>query len=274
MSLQEVRIQKLDKFYTREEVARECIESVGEIWQWVSWSLVVEPSAGAGSFYLQIPSAVQRKVALDLAPEHLQIKRQDFFTWLPEGQSSLSRILVIGNPPFGRVCSLAIRFFLHAASFADVIAFIVPRTFRRISVQEKLPKNFHLRLDKDIPIKPCAFEPPMNVKCCWQVWEKRSALRESIVLETSHPHWEFLSSAEGAGFAIRAYGGKCGEVSAEGLSSLSVKSWHWIRCRGIESAELIYRFQSLDYSCSENTARQNSIGRGELVMLYKRRWGV
>jgi hypothetical protein len=28
------------------------------------------------------------------------------------------------------------------------------------------------------------------------------------------------------------------------------------------------RFKSLDYSLSKNTARQNSIGRGELVKLY------
>jgi hypothetical protein len=31
---------------------------------------------------------------------------------------------------------------------------------------------------------------------------------------------------------------------------------------------LIERFSSLDYSFSKNTARQNSIGRGELVAVY------
>jgi len=36
----------------------------------------------------------------------------------------------------------------------------------------------------------------------------------------------------------------------------------------IEKKELISRFNKLDYSNSLNTARQNSMGRGELVSLY------
>lgn len=266
--LSQVREQRLDKFYTRKEVAKECLETIEFLWPWERWSLVVEPSAGNGSFYFQIPSAASRKVGLDLSPDHPQIQTQDFFTWLPPSASA-DKILVVGNPPFGRVSSLAIRFFQHAAEFADVIAFIVPRTFRRISVQEKLSRKFHLRFEKEIPLKPCAFEPAMNVKCCWQIWERRSVERIPVVVETAHPHWDFLEGAEGAEFSIRAYGGKCGEVRMDGLSALSVKSWHWIRPRGLSKEELVRRFTTLDYSCSEDTARQNSIGRGELVRLYK-----
>jgi hypothetical protein len=266
--LSQVRAQRLDKFYTRREVAKECLDSLGSLWPWDSWSLVVEPSAGNGSFYLQIPT--QKKVGLDVAPDHPQIQTADFFSWQPP--PGTQKILVVGNPPFGRVSSLAIRFFLRAAEFADVIAFIVPRTFRRISVQEKLPLNFHLRLDKDIPLHPCAFEPAMNVKCCWQIWERRGDKRIPIVLETTHPHWKFLEGPEGAEFAIRAYGGKCGEICPRGteeFSGLAVRSWHWIQGSQLSAEELILRFSALDYSCSENTARQNSIGRAELIRLYK-----
>jgi hypothetical protein len=267
--LREVRAQHLDKFYTRRDVAKECLESLGSLWTWDSWELVVEPSAGNGSFYLQIPT--QKKVGLDLAPDHPQIQTGDFFGWRrPPG---LQKVLVVGNPPFGKVSSLAVRFFLHAASFAEVIAFIVPRTFRRISLQERLPRKFHLCLDRDIPLRPCAFEPAMNVKCCWQVWERRAEERIPRVLSTTHPHWEFLEGAEGAAFSIRAYGGKCGEVRTDGLSGLAVKSWHWIRPRGgLSAEELLRRFSALDYSCSEDTARQNSIGRGELVLLYSEKY--
>lgn len=268
--LAQVRQQHLDKFYTRREIAKECLESLRGLWPWERWGLIVEPAAGSGSFFLQIPSA--QKVGLDVSPDHPQIQTADFLAWRPP--ASAQQILVVGNPPFGRVSSVAIRFFQHAASFADAIAFIVPRTFRRISVQERLPRNFHLILDRDIPLRPCAFEPAMNVKCCWQVWERRSAERESVVLETAHPHWQFLESAEGASLALRAYGGKCGEVRTQGLSSLSRKSWHWIRPVVISTEELVRRFSALDYSCSEDTARQNSIGRGELVRLYREKYGV
>ncbi len=272
--LKEVRAQQLDKFYTRREVAKQCLDSLEGRWPWSHWDLVVEPSAGSGSFFTQIPA--QKKVGLDIAPDHPHIQTADFLEWQPlAAYPGAQKVLVVGNPPFGRVSSLAIRFFLRAAEFAEVIAFIVPRTFRRISVQEKLPRKFHLVLDTDIPLRPCAFEPAMNVKCCWQIWERRAEERAPIVLETTHPHWEFLEGAEGADFAIRAYGGKCGELRKKGdgdFSALAPRSWHWIRPRGVSAEELVTRFSALDYSCSKDTARQNSIGRGELVRLYKEKY--
>ena len=71
----------------------------------------------------------------------------------------------------------------------------------------------------------------------------------------------------GADFAIRAYGGKCGEIKTENLDILRPKSWHWIKCN-IDKDLLIERFNNLDYSNSLNTARQNSMGKAELVNLY------
>jgi hypothetical protein len=188
------------------------------------------------------------------------------------------RILVIGNPPFGRVSSLAIKFFNHAASWCDIIAFIVPRTFRRVSVQNRLDARFHLRHDEDIPMDPCSFSPPMMAKCCFQVWEKTQTKRNTIDLSTSHPDWDFLSYGPkddkgqptpptGADIAFRAYGGRCGQLVLSGFETLRPKSWHFLKCN-MNKEVLIQRLQSLDYSLSENTARQNSIGRGELVRLY------
>ena len=66
---------------------------------------------------------------------------------------------------------------------------------------------------------------------------------------------------------MRAYGGKIGEIKLNDLYELRPKSWHWIKSN-IEKKELISRFNKLDYSNSLNTARQNSMGRGELVSLY------
>jgi hypothetical protein len=119
----------------------------------------------------------------------------------------------------------------------------------------------------------------MSVKCCFQIWERRETERKIIELETRHKNWEFLSFGpkdennqptppNGADFAIRAYGGKCGEIVEENLQNLRPKSWHWIKAN-IDKDELIYRFKALDYSISLDTARQNSIGRGELVRLYE-----
>jgi hypothetical protein len=270
------RKEGLDKFYTIPNIVDNCITTLGQLYNWESWDLVVEPSAGSGNFYTKIPSS--KKIGMDILPEHSEVKTQDFFTYCPE-QSNNKIILTIGNPPFGKVSSLAIKFFNHSAKFSRVIAFIIPRTFRRISVQNKLDLNFHLVSDTELPLKPCCFEPPMNVKCCFQVWEKRDQLRELLELKTEHTDWDFLSFGpkdnkgqptppEGADFALRAYGGKCGEIVTIGLDKLRPKSWHWIKSN-INLEELMTRFKSLDYSQSQNTARQNSIGKGDLVSLYE-----
>ena len=166
--LTSVREQGLDKFYTIPSYSKKCINKVNELYDNDSWGLIVEPSAGNGSFYNQIESS--NKIGIDIAPEIDGLVKQDFFTYQPP--ENTKRILVIGNPPFGRVSSLAIQFFNHAAHWADVIAFIIPKTFRRISVQNRLNDSFHLMYDEDVPDKPCSFTPNMSVKCCFQIWKK------------------------------------------------------------------------------------------------------
>lgn len=282
-SADDIRQQGLDKFYTKPDIAKKCIDYVGRMYDWDKWDLVVEPSAGNGSFLKQIPSRC--KIGMDIQPENTNdnepIIKHDFLKYVPDNM--YSSVLVIGNPPFGKCSSLAIRFFNHAAQWADVIAFIVPRTFRRVSVQNKLDFKFHLMFDTDIPLKPCAFVPPMMAKCCFQIWKKETIVRHKIIYSTTHPDWEFYdygpldekqqpTPPKNADFALRAYGGKCGEIKRTELGVLRPKSWHWIKSN-IPIERLISRFDDLDYSLAQNTARQNSIGRGELVYLYTIKFG-
>jgi len=269
-----VREEGLDKFYTIPTYSKKCIDKVVELYDITKWDLIIEPSAGNGSFLNQIPSI--NKIGIDISPEDPNIIKQDFFDYSPT--SDKTNILVIGNPPFGKVSSIAIKFFNHSAKWANVIAFIIPRTFRKISVQNKLDEMFHLVYDEEIPNHPCCFSPPMMVKCCFQIWEKKSMKRQIIDLPTTHSECEFLrfgpNDEKGqptpplnADFEMRAYGGKIREIKTTGLNELRPKSWHWFKTN-IDKNELINRFCQLDYSNSLNTARQNSMGRGELASLY------
>jgi hypothetical protein len=268
-----VREAGLDKFYTIPAISEKCLDRIGSHYNWSDWGLVIEPSAGNGSFLTRIP--VDNKIGIDISPEHKDIIKQDFLTYTPPPSG---KILIVGNPPFGRISSLAIKFFNHASKWADVIAFIIPRTFRRVSVQNKLNLHFHLVFDEEIPMEPCSFTPRMMAKCCFQIWEKKDTERTIVELSTTHKDWIFLgfgpkdakgqpTPPTGADFAMRAYGGKCGEIVDTGLETLRPKSWHWIKSN-INKNTLIERFNTLDYSLSLDTARQNSMGRGELVRLY------
>lgn len=275
-STNKVRKEGLDKFYTNDNIVDLCIDTLNKRYNLENFDLIIEPSAGNGKFLLKLPK--DNRIGIDISPEHSEIISQDFFDYYPENYDT-NKILVIGNPPFGKNCSLAIKFFNHSSKFANIIAFIIPRTFRKTSIQNRLNLNFHLVEDIDIPLNPCSFTPKMMVKCCFQIWEKQTVSRSQINLPTKHSDWEFLGYGNkdhnnqptppiGADFAIKAYGGKCGEIVMDNLHQLRPKSWHWIKCN-IDKEELIKRFSLLNYKNSINTARQNSIGRAELVALYK-----
>ena len=275
------RQQGLDKFYTTVEYAKHCITQTMCVLSDnnISFDSVIEPSAGNGSFYLELRSTTKPVIGIDISPEHPEIETHDYLLYHPPDHISLP--LIIGNPPFGKVSSLAVKFFNHSAKFAGCIAFIVPRTFRRPSIQNRLHTAFHLIHDEDTPTSPCCFVPAMSAKCCFQIWVRKEYPRAIDIIPTKHVDWEFLPNGPnddngqptppvGADFAIRAYGGKIGHIVSDTaeLETLRPKSWHWIRVSTVEKYALISRFKQLDYSVAENTARQNSIGRGELVLLY------
>lgn len=286
-SLENLKLtDKLDKFYTKPNIVDLCIDNLlQEFGDW-KWDLVIEPSAGSGNFLIKIPCNkigmdicpdIHQDIHPDIAPESNEITKIDFLEYKPH--KKYKNILTLGNPPFGRVSSMAIKFFNHAARFSNDIAFILPRTFRKTSVKNKLNKYFHLIRDIDIPLKPCSFEPKLAVKCCFQIWTRMEKIREFIELPTQHSDWDFLKYGplddDGQptpptgriDFVVRAYGGKCGEIKTTGFEVLRPKSWHWIKCN-IDKNLLIERFSKLDFKNSLNTARQNSCGKAELIELY------
>ena len=53
-SVVDVRKEGLDKFYTEPRYAKRCIEKVWELYEKSEVGLVVEPSAGNGSFFSQM----------------------------------------------------------------------------------------------------------------------------------------------------------------------------------------------------------------------------
>lgn len=124
----------LDKFYTDPIVAKKLVSSLD-----LSYDLIVEPSAGNGSFIDSIPNIL----AMDICPGRHDIVQQDFLNFkcdIPK-----DRVLVIGNPPFGKQNNLAIKFINHAATIADTIAFILPLSFNKPSVQNKVSLNLCLQ---------------------------------------------------------------------------------------------------------------------------------
>ena len=267
-------MSSLDQFYTNENVAKKCLKILNDKVDIVNYNIYLEPSAGKGSFFKLLDKS--KRIGIDLEPKYEGIKKMDYFSFIPEKDKTY---LVIGNPPFGKISSLAVKFFNKSAKFADCIAFIIPRTFKRVSIQNKLNMNFKLIYNEDLPLKPCCFTPKMNAKCCFQIWKKTEIPRKIIIYDKTHPHFTFLKHGPkdernqptppiGADFVIKAYGSNCGEIKDKELDKLRPKSWHWIKSN-INIDVIKNRFKSLDYSISKDTVRQDSIGQKELIFIYK-----
>ena len=182
-------MDRLDKFYTKKAIVEKCI-SVLEL---DKYEVIVEPSAGSGAFLEFLPN--NKTVALDIEPDNLSITKMDFFDTKPNPQYTY---LVIGNPPFGKNSSLAKRFFNHAATFAKTIAFIVPRTFRKVSTTNQLCLHYHKTHEIVLPID--AFElpdgTPYSVPSVFQVWERKSPQRQKAILPSEHADFTFLSAKD------------------------------------------------------------------------------
>jgi len=260
-------LQGIDVFYTSIATVKECLLQFNKFIKLDTFDLVIEPSAGSGNFLLNIDHS--NIIGLDIQPAHNSIIKQDYLLYQPD--KLYKNILIIGNPPFGRICSLAIKFFNHSAVFGNVIAFIIPRSFRKVSIQNKLDLNFKLISDIDIPTTSNTFCPSINIKCCFQIWIRSSDPRIKKELKLKHPHWDFLNYIKKnfiiADFAIRAYGGECGFICESNLDKLNPKGWHFIKSN-IDIDELKKNFNLLNYEHSKNTARQNSLGKAELIELY------
>ena len=158
----------LDKFYTQEHVAKQCFEFLHSQLNISENAIYLEPSAGAGSFI----NLLSHYIALDIAPEDDRIKKQDYLKYEVDKEN----FITIGNPPFGNRSKLAIDFFNKAATMSDVIAFIVPVSFMKWSVQKNLSSNFALYNYMYLEPESFSFNgEPYSIRTIFQIWVKKGS---------------------------------------------------------------------------------------------------
>ena len=158
----------LDKFYTQPQIAKQCYDFLINIFPQVQEKTFLEPSAGCGNFL----NYLSNYIALDIKPEDNRIIQQDFLKWNTEKE----HFITIGNPPFGSRSKLAIEFFNYATKFSDIIAFIVPVSFMKWSVQKELSKDFSLVDYFYLPEESFTSNgEPYSIRTVFQVWVKNKS---------------------------------------------------------------------------------------------------
>lgn len=147
----------LDKYYTSKELAKHCIDVVNELGLEITET--IEPSAGNGSFSLQIPNCI----AYDLEPEHETIIQQDF---LKLELSYKKGRMFIGNPPFGNSLNLAKQFYKKCVQSSDYIAFILP--ISQLNNNYEL-HDFDLIYSNDLGLQNYS---ERKIHCCFNVYKR------------------------------------------------------------------------------------------------------
>ena len=249
----------LDQFYTNPAIAEQCLKWLQENVDESKRKYFLEPSAGTGSF----SNLVSPVFAFDLNPKAPNVKRKDFLT-LKKLPSLQSETTVLGNPPFGKNSSLAIKFFNHAAQFGEVIAFIVPRTFKKKSTEGRLNPYFKKVFDKDLPKKSFIFNgEAYDVPCCFQIWVKTQTPRkkekplESKVL--------IFTTKKEADIAVRRVGGRTGKAM-ENVKDCSESSHYFLKVVKGDKKKVVEELNNLDFSKEANsTAGVRSLSKQEFL---------
>ena len=184
-----------DQFYTNPDVSLQCIDLFLRTIKINENDILLEPSAGNGSFSNYLIQKPYRIDAYDIDPKCDYIQQQDFLEFDVNLYKD-KNVHCIGNPPFGRQSSLAKKFIKKLTLFCDTVSFILPKSFRKQSYQKTFPLNYHLI--EEIELGKNAFiidGKPHNVACIFQIWVKKDTER-FVEPEESEEGFHFVKKPE------------------------------------------------------------------------------
>lgn len=245
----------LDRFYTDQDIVQKILKHL----DLNKYDLIIDPSAGDGAFSEHLPNCRAYDIIPGTSQHKVPIQKADFLKLPDNTFAGRNRILAIGNPPFGLQCSLAIKFFKKCARFANDIAFILPKSFRKQSVQNRLPLNFHLKLELDIPNDSFTINnKPHSVPCIFQLWSKQEEPRQKPQL-AKPKNFEFTTPKE-ANLSVVRVGVNAGTASKN--LHVSSSSHYFIKTKNPD--KLITLINKIKFP-HNNTVGPRSISKQELI---------
>ena len=222
----------LDKYYTKKHIADNLINMFKENIDINKEDLIIESSAGNGSFIEGIKKLSNNYLFYDIAPENDEITEQDYLRLdVSEFLGKKRQIHIIGNPPFGRQSSLVIKFIKKSCEFCDSFGFILPKSFKKDSLKSKIPLKFHLIFQLDLESKSFIFkEKDYDVPCIFQIWKKMDYDRNKP--EILRPlNYIFVKKDESPDISIRRVGVNAGIITydLDEINKKNIQTHYFIR---------------------------------------------
>ena len=258
------RVTGKEQYYTPKPLALELVAQIEKVIGSLAGKTVLEPAGGTGAFIEAVQAiGVTRVISFDIEPLHELVSVGDFL----EQEIKESNLITISNPPFGRNNSLSIPFFNHAAKVSDAICFIVPRSWRKWSVTNRLDLGFDLALDLDIDIDYVdATGMPLSNKnhlaTCFQIWKKADTPR-TLVRVTDKGIIEKVSP-ELADVSLTIFGYGCGKVKTQ-FEPVANTTQMFLK---LKHPKALAALESVDYSkFFKNTAYTEALSLQEINYL-------
>ena len=259
----------IDKFYTSPIIVKECINLIKQNINIYDDDLCIEPSAGNGSFINGIKSLFKTYKFYDLEPENDEIIKQDYLEYEYTVTKPNSKVHIIGNPPFGRQSSLAIKFIKKSSEYCDSISFILPKSFKKDSLKKHFPLNFHLISEYDLPKNSFMVDKKeYDVPCVFQIWIKKDTDR-TIPKKLIPNKYNFVKKNDKHDISFRRVGINAGDIDKE-TEKKSIQSHYFIKLDIELTDELFNKLTNIDYNCKNNTCGPKSISKQELMKEFNK----
>lgn len=176
-----------------------------------------------------------------------------------------ARIHIIGNPPFGRQSSLAKQFITKSTEFADTIAFILPRSFKKTSMQSVFPLHWHLKHQQDV--KPHSFtvnNNDLDVPSVFQIWYKDDTKKRRTPKKLTPVGFQFVDKSYSPDFSVRRIGYYAGKVDSNTLKKNEESHFFIKTDKKKDSKYLQTTFDNLSFN-HKNTVGPRSVSKQELL---------
>jgi len=253
--LKRILKSKLDKFYTKVDTAKYLIDKIN----FEKYELVVDPCCGDGAFYSNIGH--HNKIGIDILPNIDGVIKEDFLNWSYTSVISPDKVITISNPPFGKQGSLAMKFIKKSLEFSDTIAFILPISFAKDSVKNKVPEYLHLEYEEILPEESYLLDgDEYSVKCVFQIWIKRDFKRNKIE-PIKEIGFRYTKDRELAHLSIRRVGVYAGKAF-KGTDKSRQSHYFIILDNNHNLTELIKKINDIEWS--DLTVGPRSISKSEL----------
>lgn len=253
----------IDKYYTKSNIVEQCIDIIKQYININKNDIIIEPSAGNGAFINKIKELSDTYYFYDIEPDNIEIIKKNFLTL---DINSNKKIHIIGNPPFGRQSSIAIKFIKKCCSFASTISFILPKSFKKDSMKKHFLKNYHLVYEIDLQDNSFLVNNiEYNVPCIFQIWEYRNEERD--IPELLEPNnFKFVNQDDSPSISFRRVGVNAGTISKD--IDKSIQSHYFIKFNK-DVDEILDKLKDIKFT-DNNTVGPKSISKQELIKEFNK----